>query len=161
MLARQRRRWQLGLTQTVIKNWDMIFNPRFGTMGMLSLPFHAFLEAIGCVVEALGTFLIPISYLVGAMPLSIFLVFMFLAVGYGTLLSMGSVVLEELTLRRYPSWKHVLILMIYAVIENIGYRQMVTLFRAHGVLQYFTGRRRWETIQHQGINAQVETLHEA
>ncbi len=161
MLARQRRRWQLGLTQTVIKNWDMSFNPRFGTMGMLSMPFHAFLEAIGCVVEALGTFLIPISYLVGAMPVSIFLMFMFLAIGYGTLLSMGSVVLEELTLRRYPSWKHVLILMTYAVIENIGYRQMVTLFRAHGVLQYFTGRRRWETVEHRGINAELETVGEA
>jgi cellulose synthase/poly-beta-1,6-N-acetylglucosamine synthase-like glycosyltransferase len=160
MLARQRRRWQLGLAQTVIKNWDMIFNPRFGAMGMLSMPFHAYLEAIGCVVEAMGTFLIPISYLVGAMPVSTFLVFMFLAVGYGTLLSMGSVVLEEITLRRYPSWKHVLVLMVYAVIENVGYRQMVTLFRAHGVLQYFTGRRRWETVQHGGINVRLETVRE-
>jgi cellulose synthase/poly-beta-1,6-N-acetylglucosamine synthase-like glycosyltransferase len=160
MLARQRRRWQLGLTQTVIKNRDMIFNPRFGTMGMLSMPFHAYLEAIGCVVEALGTFLIPISYLVGAMPVSIFLAFLFLAVGYGTLLSMGSVVLEELTLRRYPSWKHVLTLMTYAVIENVGYRQMVTFFRAQGVLQYFVGRKRWETVQHRGIDTRLGSAHE-
>ncbi len=156
MLARQRRRWQLGLTQTVLKNRDMIFNPRFGTMGLLSMPFHTYLEAMGCVVEALGTFLIPISYLLGAMPVPMFLLFLFLAVGYGTLLSMGSVVLEELTLRRYPSWKHVLILMAYAVIENIGYRQMVTLFRAHGVLQYFTGRKRWELVQHRGARPAVE-----
>jgi cellulose synthase/poly-beta-1,6-N-acetylglucosamine synthase-like glycosyltransferase len=151
MLARQRRRWQLGLTQTVMKNRDMIFNPRFGTMGLLSMPFHAYLEAVGCVVEALGTFLIPASYFLGVIPLSTFLLFLFLAVGYGTLLSMGSVVLEEVTLRRYPRLKHVLILMAYAVIENIGYRQMVTLFRAHGVLQYFRGRKRWETIQHKGL----------
>jgi hypothetical protein len=139
----------------------MIFNPRFGTMGMLSMPFHTYLEAIGCVVEAIGTFLIPISYLMGAMPVSIFFLFLFLAVGYGTLLSMGSVVLEELTLRRYPSWKHVLILMIYAVIENIGYRQMVTLFRAHGVLQYFTGRKRWELVQHRGVQTAVEVRDNA
>lgn len=155
MLARQRRRWQLGLTQTVMKNFDMIFNPRFGTMGILSMPFHAYLEALGCVVEALGTFLIPLAYFLGAMPLPTFLLFMFLAVGYGTLLSMGSVVLEELTLRRYPTWKHVMLLMSYAVIENLGYRQMVTLFRAHGVLQYFAGRKRWEAVQHKGINPQI------
>jgi cellulose synthase/poly-beta-1,6-N-acetylglucosamine synthase-like glycosyltransferase len=157
MLARQRRRWQLGLTQTVLKNFDMTFNPRFGTMGMLSMPFHAYLEALGCVVEAIGTFLIPLSYFLGAMPLPTFLLFMFLAVGYGTLLSMGSVVLEELTLRRYPKWKHVAVLMSYAVIENLGYRQMVTLFRAHGVLQYFAGRKRWEAVQHKGIDRRVAT----
>ena len=136
-----------------MKNRDMIFNPRFGTMGVLSMPFHAYLEAVGCVVEALGTFLIPASYLLGVIPLSTFLLFLFLAVGYGTLLSMGSVVLEEVTLRRYPRLKHVLVLMAYAVIENIGYRQIVTLFRAHGVLQYFRGRKRWETIQHKGLGS--------
>jgi cellulose synthase/poly-beta-1,6-N-acetylglucosamine synthase-like glycosyltransferase len=159
MLARQRRRWQLGLTQTVLKNFDMIFNPRFGSIGLLSMPFHAYLEALGCVVEALGTFLIPLSYFLGAMPLPIFLLFMFLAVGYGTLLSMGSVVLEELTLGRYPKWKHVAVLMSYAVIENLGYRQMVTLFRAHGVLQYFAGRKRWEPVQHKGIDPPIATVH--
>jgi cellulose synthase/poly-beta-1,6-N-acetylglucosamine synthase-like glycosyltransferase len=155
MLARQRRRWQLGLTQTVVKNFDMTFNPRFGTMGMLSMPFHAYLEALGCVVEALGTFLIPLSYFLGAMNLSMFLLFLFLAVGYGTLLSMASVVLEEVTLRRYPRMRHVLILMAYAVIENVGYRQLVTLFRAHGVLQYFIGKKRWEAVEHQGHAAQA------
>jgi hypothetical protein len=139
-----------------------MFNPKYGAMGLLSMPFHAYLEALGCVVEALGTFLIPISYIVGGMPSSLFFVFMFLAVGYGTLLSMGSVVLEEITLGRYPRLKHVMLLMAYAVIENIGYRQMVTLFRAHGVLQYFIGRKRWETVHHKGIVAtQAPRTHEA
>jgi len=154
MLARQRRRWQLGLTQTVMKNFDMIFNPRFGAMGILSMPFHAFLEAIGCLVEVCGTFLIPLSYVLGAIPPSTFVLFLLLAVGYGTLFSMGSVVLEELTLHRYPSWKHVLILMGYAVVENLGYRQMVALFRAHGVLQYFFRRKSWEAVQHKGLSVQ-------
>ena len=153
MLARQRRRWQLGLTQTVMQHHEMIFNPKYGTTGMLSMPFHAYMEALGCVVEALGTFLIPISYFLGVLPISTFLLFMFLAVGYGTLLSIGSVVLEEVTLRRYPSMRHVITLLVYAVIENIGYRQIVTLFRAHGVLQYFYGRRKWESVEHRGLTA--------
>jgi cellulose synthase/poly-beta-1,6-N-acetylglucosamine synthase-like glycosyltransferase len=152
MLARQRRRWQLGLTQTVLKNHDMMFNPKYGVTGLFSMPFHAYLEALGCVVEALGTVLIPVSYIVGGMPFSLFLVFMFLAMGYGTLLSMGSVVLEEITIRRYPKLRHVLVLMAYAVIENIGYRQLITIFRAQGVLQFFTGRRRWEVVHHKGLD---------
>jgi hypothetical protein len=67
---------------------------------------------------------------------------------------MGSVVLEEVTLRRYPRLKHVAILMAYAVIENIGYRQIVTFFRAYGVLQSLRGRRKqkWEYVEHTGLN---------
>ena len=162
LLARQRRRWQLGLTQTVMKHNQIIGSPRFGLLGLLSVPFHAYVEAIGCVVEAFGTILIPFSFFVGAMPFSLFLLLMFLAVGYGTLLSMGSVLMEETTLRRYPKLHHVLILMLYAILENLGYRQMVTFFRAQGVLQYFTGLRGWEVVAHRGFEAQVATAdHES
>ncbi len=155
MLARQRRRWQLGLTQTVMKHNRMIVSPRYGMLGLLSVPFHAYVEAVGCVIEAGGTILIPFSFFIGAMPFWLFLLLMFLAVGYGTLLSIGSVLLEETTLRRYPKLRHVLILVAYAVIENLGFRQMVTFFRAQGVLQYFTGLREWEFVAHRGLRHRV------
>jgi cellulose synthase/poly-beta-1,6-N-acetylglucosamine synthase-like glycosyltransferase len=151
MLARQRRRWQLGLMQTVMKHNDMIFSPRYGLMGLLSMPFHAYIEALGCVIESFGTFLIPFTFLVGAMPFSLFVLLMFLAFGYGTLLSVGSVLLEETTLRRYPKVKDVLNMVLFAMIENVGYRQMVTFFRAQGVIQYFTGLRKWELVVHKGF----------
>jgi cellulose synthase/poly-beta-1,6-N-acetylglucosamine synthase-like glycosyltransferase len=150
MLARQRRRWQLGLTQTVMKHNDMIFNPRYGAVGMISMPFHAYIEAIGCVVEAAGTLFVPVSFLIGAMPFSLFMLILFLAIGYGTLLSMGSVLLAELNLHRYPHLRQVMILMGYAVVECVGYRQMTAFFRAQGVLKYLTGSTRWELVAHKG-----------
>jgi len=154
MLARQRRRWQLGMAQTLWRNRDMIFNRAYGATGMLSMPFHLFIEVCGCVVEAFGTIvLIPVSLFLLGTPLKIFLLFLLLAVAYGTLLSMGSVVLEEITLRRYPQLKHVMILMAFAVVENIGYRQVVTFYRAYGVLQSLRLRRhqRWEVVHHEGL----------
>jgi len=155
MLARQRRRWQLGMTQTLWANRDMIFNPKYGATGVLSMPFHFFIEVIGCVVEALGTILVPLCLLVLHTPFWIFLLFLVLSIGYGTLLSMGSVVMEEITQGRYPKLRHVMTLMLYSVIENVGYRQIVTFFRAAGVLQAFRGRRwnRWEFVEHHGMGA--------
>ena len=156
MLARQRRRWQLGMTQTLIRNRDMLFNRKYGSTGIISMPFHLFMEVCGCVVEAFGTLvLIPISLIVLETPLPIFLLFLLLAVAYGTLLSMGSVVLEEITLRRYPRLKDVMILMAFAVVENIGYRQIVTFFKAYGVLQSFRRRRTWEVVEHKGLTAEA------
>jgi cellulose synthase/poly-beta-1,6-N-acetylglucosamine synthase-like glycosyltransferase len=156
MLARQRRRWQLGMMQTLIRNRDMILNRAYGNTGLLSMPFHLFMEACGCVVEAFGTLvLIPISLFLLKTPLPIFLLFFLLAVAYGTLLSMGSVVLEEITLRRYPRLKDVMVLMVFAVVENFGYRQVVTLFKALGVLQSFRRKRSWEVVKHEGIASEA------
>jgi cellulose synthase/poly-beta-1,6-N-acetylglucosamine synthase-like glycosyltransferase len=155
MLGRQRRRWQLGLTQTVMKHNDMVFNPRYGTLGMISMPFHAYMEALGCVVEAAGTIFLPFSFLIGAMPLSLFMLIMLLAVGYGTLLSMGSVLLAEINLYRYPRIRHVMILMLYSVVEGLGYRQIMAFFRAQGVLQYFSGANKWEVVVHKGASSRA------
>lgn len=44
----------------------------------------------------------------------------------GIVLSMGSLVLEELSFRRYPKILHLVILFAYAVLENFGYRQLNT-----------------------------------
>ncbi len=154
MLSRQRRRWQLGLMQTVMKHDHMLMNPRYGWMGMVSMPFHAYVEAIGCVVEAVGTILIPFSFLIGAMPLSMFFMLMFLAVGYGTLLSIASVLLSEITIRRYPTFREVMILVGYAFVENFGYKQLTTFYRAQGVLQFFRGKAKWEVVEHSGLKTQ-------
>jgi cellulose synthase/poly-beta-1,6-N-acetylglucosamine synthase-like glycosyltransferase len=154
MFARQRRRWQLGLVQTVMKNDDLIFNRKYGSLGFLSMPFHAYIEAMGCLIEAFGFWLImPISFAMNLVPWWLFWLFVFVAVFYGTLLSMGSVLLEEATLRRYPRLKDVLKLMAFAVIENVGYRQLLSVFRAQGVMNYFAGVRRWEKVEHRGIRA--------
>ena len=153
MLGRQRRRWQLGLIQTVIKHDKMIFDPRYRSTGMLSMPFHAYVEAMGSVVEAAGTIILPLSFLVGAMPWSLFLLMMVLAFAYGTLLSMGSVLLAEATVRRYPSYRDLLTLMLYAFLENIGYRQLTTFYRAQGVISFFFGKRKWELVEHKGAES--------
>jgi hypothetical protein len=49
--------------------------------------------------------------------------------------------------------RQVLKLMAYAVIECFGYRQMTAFFRAQGVLQYFSGTKRWELVVHKGASA--------
>lgn len=153
MLARQRRRWQLGLVQTVFKHDRLIWNLKQGRLGMLSMPFHAYVEAFGSVVETLGLIILPLSFFIGAMPLSLFLLIMFLAVGYGTLLSVVSVLLAEATIRRYPKYSEMLTLVLYAFLENFGYRQAVSAARAHGVFQFVLGKRRWEVVTHEGVEA--------
>lgn len=154
-LARQRRRWHLGLLQTVMKHNHMLFNPRYGVLGMLSFPFYAFVEALGAVVEFVGYLFIPISFVLGITPLSIFLLFILLAMIYGALLSVAGVLLEELTYRRYPKMRDLLQLLIFAALENVGYRQCTVFFRVQGFLQYLRGQKKWELVRHNVEEARV------
>lgn len=155
LLARQRRRWQLGLFQTVMKHHEMLFNPKYRLLGMLSLPFHTFVEAFGCAVEFLGYVVIPFSFFLGITPFSIFMLFILLAAVYGALLSVGGILLAEITYRRYPRMRDLIKLLIYAALENLGYRQMTAFFRVQAMWQYFKGKKEWEVVRH--TTSEVQT----
>ena len=150
-LGRQRRRWQLGLGQTLAKHHEIMFNPRYGVVGMITFPFYVFMEFLGALVEFGGYLIIPLGFLLGVTPLALFTLFIFLGVVYGSFLSAGSVLLEEITYRRYPSLRNLLQLLGYACLENIGYRQLVLFYRVQAVILFLLGSKRWEAVKHYGI----------
>jgi cellulose synthase/poly-beta-1,6-N-acetylglucosamine synthase-like glycosyltransferase len=150
MLARQRRRWQLGLCQTLWKNSQVPFNPKFGVVGLLSFPFQLYVEALGAVVELLGYALIPFAFMLRMSLSQLYLPFVVLGLAYAAFLSVGSVVLEDLTHRRYPSLRDLGILILYALVENFGYRQLLLFYRFQGVILFLTGFREWEKVAHVG-----------
>jgi len=149
MLGRQRRRWHLGLMQTIMKHNTMLFNYRYGAVGILSFPFQTFVEGFGSLVEFTGYILIPLSFFLGLTQLFLFLLFILLSLMYGAVLSVGGVLLEELTFRRYPRASDLLRLLLYALLENFGYRQMTVFYRVEGFVQYLFGRKKWELMRHE------------
>ncbi len=153
MLAHQRRRWQLGLCQTLWKHSEILFGRRYGIVGWLSTPFHTYVEGLGAAVEFLGYFLVPLGLFLGMVPRGLLLIFVLLGFIYGGFLSVGAVLLEELTYRRYPRFRDLMTLLMFAILENIGYRQLVLYFRFQGVLKFMTGSRRWEKVAHVGATA--------
>lgn len=153
MLAHQRRRWQLGLCQTLWKHAAMVFNGKYGIVGWLSIPFHAYVEGVGAVVEFLGYLLVPLGFLLGVVPLGLLFLVILLGIVYGGFLSVGAVLLGELTHRRYPRLRDLTTLLLLAVLENVGYRQLVLYYRFQAVLKYLAGNRRWEKVTHFGALA--------
>lgn len=150
MLGRQRRRWQMGLCQTLWKNRDMMLNRRYGALGLIAFPFHAYVEALGAVIESLGYALVPLALVFRVTPLALYLPFMFLGLTYAGFLTTGAIVLEELSYRRYPSFREFATLLKCAMLENLGYRQLVVFYRLQGVVQFLMGFSRWERVVHVG-----------
>ncbi|HEV2351298.1 MAG TPA: glycosyltransferase [Terriglobia bacterium] len=151
-LGRQRRRWQMGLCQTLWKNSEILFNQRYGMIGMVSYPFQLYVEALGAAVEFLGYFMVPLALLFGMVPPTLYILFVCLALLYGGFLSVGAVLLEDLTYRRYPGYWDLSTLLLYAFLENIGYRQVILYYRFQGVVRFLFGFRQWEKVIHVGTH---------
>ncbi|MGE5172570.1 MAG: glycosyltransferase family 2 protein [Betaproteobacteria bacterium] len=152
MLGRQRRRWHLGLIQTMFQYKSMIFNPRYGRMGLLVLPYYLLFETFGPLVELVGYVMVPCSYLLGLLSADFFLLFLTLAIFYGAFLSISGVFLAELTYRRYPKWSHLMRLLWYAVLENFCYRQITSFWRTQALFQFLRGKTAWEHVADKGVN---------
>jgi len=146
-LGRQRRRWHLGLVQSLLKHKSLLLNPSYGSLGMLIMPYYFFVEMLSPVVEVFGYILVLICYVTGIIDFEFFLLFLTLAVFYGTFLSTASIFLEELTYRRYPLWGHFFKLLLFGILENFGYRQVNSVWRLHAIFNYVIGKREWEYVR--------------
>lgn len=146
ILARQRRRWQRGLATTLFSNLRMFFNPRYGKIGLVAFPTTFFIELLGPAIELLGYGVVILSFYFNLINIQMFWLFLLLAFLYGIFLSVGAILIEEITYRRYPKWSSVLKLMFYAILENFGYRQLNAWWRVQALFQLFFGENGWGKI---------------
>ena len=143
----QRRRWQIGLLDTLITHRNLLFNPRYGIVGLLSIPYNWIFELLGAVIETMGYLLIPFSVLMGELNMFFFITYFLLSVMLGVMLSEGSLILEQQTHKGTLTVKQSLGVSVYAILENFGYRQMVSLFRVEGIIKYRKLRKTWGKIK--------------
>ncbi|UMZ72669.1 glycosyltransferase family 2 protein [Natranaerofaba carboxydovora] len=146
-LSRQRRRWQRGLGESLSKNRELFFNPKYGLLGIIAFPFFLFIEFLGPVFELLGYIVfaatIFIAYFLGFPGREIILLFFVTAILMGVLLSTLSVVFEEMTFRKYTRLRDKIILFLFGIYENFGYRQRHTFWRVRGIYDFLRKRKGW------------------
>ena len=150
-LGRQRNRWQRGLMDSLRFHKEMLFNRRYGVIGMIGMPYFVIFELIGPVIEITGLIVVPLSFAFGFVNLPFFVLFLTLAIFLGTMLSIASVILDDLSFQRFPRLSQVLRLVLYGLVENFGYRQLTLWWRVRGVIDYGRGKKSWGDMQRKGF----------
>jgi cellulose synthase/poly-beta-1,6-N-acetylglucosamine synthase-like glycosyltransferase len=145
-LGRQRRRWAQILSESLRLHWHMIGNPRYGFIGMVAMPHFLFFELGSAIVELTGLVVFPVGLVLGIVGLPLAMLYVFIAIGYATLLSLLALVVEEFSYSRYRTARDVAIAALAAFGENIGFRQMHAWWRLRGMITTLRGRKaQWET----------------
>lgn len=128
-LRGQRDRWQRGLWETLWRHRAMLFNPRYGRMGLVAVPYYWLFEALAPILEVLGYVLFVVLLLLGRLDPAFAIAFLALALLYGIMVSVAAFGIEVFMRKRYTRLSDRWLLLGVAIVENLGYRQLLAVVR--------------------------------
>jgi cellulose synthase/poly-beta-1,6-N-acetylglucosamine synthase-like glycosyltransferase len=151
ILKGQRIRWQRGLAESLHKNMGLLRTGGGGPAGLLAFPFFMLFECYGPLLEVAGYVITIVLWALGQISLAQMLIFMALAFSLGFLLSVSALLLEEMSYHLYPRGSQFAALVLVAILENLGYRQLVTWWRLVGLTRWLRGAKSsWGTMTRKG-----------
>ncbi|HZG72341.1 MAG TPA: glycosyltransferase family 2 protein, partial [Chondromyces sp.] len=154
ILHRQRTRWHRGTFESLWNHHNMIFNPRYGGVGLVSMPYFLFVELLGTVIELVGYLAIIFGVFFGGIYIKFALLLFILMLLYGSFLSMGAVLLEEWLTKRYQKPEELTRLMLFALSEAFWYRPIMTIWRFQGLIQAIRGKKHgWGEMTRKGVSS--------
>lgn len=121
ILSRQRNRWTRGTIETLLIHKRILFNPKYGRLGMISYPFWLFFEWMAPLIEFLGLFYFLFLVIMGYVDWPHFLLLLLLVYSFAVMLSWFTIFMEEITYREYRGIKSLLTLLGLALIEPFIY----------------------------------------
>ena len=95
----------------------------------------------------LGYFFVPLSWALGILDVKFMLGFYSLGLLYGTILSVGSLLLEENIFGKYPKLRDILKLLFFAIVDNLGYRQIMTIIKIVAMFRFSKNKNQWGSIK--------------
>jgi hypothetical protein len=132
----------------------MLFNPRYGRVGFLGFGHILVVDVLGPVVEFLGYLLVPILWAMGLLEFDYLLAFLAVTFTFGIFVSVATLALSELELRRFKRASDLAILTLIAVAENFGYRQIANAWRIRGWWQFLRKQQGWGQMTRKGFGSQ-------
>lgn len=143
-LRSQRIRWQRGLGESLKLNKGLLFHKNSGLVGWVAFPYMLVFELLGPMLEVAGYVFMIVCFFLGLLNAQAMLIFLFLSVGLGTLLSLTALLLEEISYRIYTRFSDLGRLLLAVVFENFGYRQLLATWRAFDLIRWaLGGKSKW------------------
>jgi len=168
-LKKQRGRWFRGFVEIMVYHRKMLFNPRYGMVGLFGWPWLVIYDFLGTFIEAFGYVSLPILWLTGTLSLKYLWVFLSISFLYGALVSVLSLIVAFWSepVAHHDTRGHTLlaemrsrdkaILLVYCFLENFGYRQLTIQWRLKGMMDYLRRKKGWEKFDRIGFAASQPT----
>lgn len=144
-IRKQRKRWQRVVLEILWKYRTMLFTPRYGVVGMLTMPYLLVYEGLGPFVEALAYLFVPLLAILGLLNVKFLILFLVFSVGLNATIRLVGVIIDAVFFNTY-SRRSIAQLGLLAVLEPLIYRPALLAPRMHAFYEFLTGHKAHEKL---------------
>ena len=151
-LFKQRNRWQRGLIDILSYHRQIMLKRRYNHMGMIGHPYFFVFEFLGPFIEIQGYAMLVVALWLGLLNPPLILAIFTASIGFGIIVSLASIFMIEHE-RILLSKKAMAVLVLFAILENFGYRQMISLQRTKSTLSALRESGQWGAQKRKGFKS--------
>ncbi len=157
IFMRQRTRWARGLLQLMLAHRKMLFNPAYGRVGMIVIPYNLFFELLAPVVEFLGIVYYIFLIYFGLVNWPYAIILLIFVYTYSVMISSLSVLWDQMTFQYYKTWRDVVRIVAMVFIEMLIYHPLIVIFSLRGYFFQLSNRKHsWGNMQRAGFKKSTD-----
>lgn len=149
-LGRQRNRWFRGLLDVLVRHRGMALRPKYGTAGLLAMPYFVMVEALAPFLEAVGLILVAVGVVSGDYSAQQWGV-LALAYGFAAARTFGVLALSDLVYRAHSGFASRLRMVGFVFFEVLVLRPATIVWRMWGLWLFVRGDRTWGAQERRGL----------
>jgi len=136
-LKRQRNRWTRGAIDTILKHKDMLFNPKYGRIGLLSFPYWVFFEWLAPIIELTGLLYFIGLLVFGVLNLKVFIILSLFILSFAIAYSALAILYEAYIFNKYKGHKYLFNILLTSIVEVIVFHPLNVIFAISGNIDFF------------------------
>jgi len=146
-LVGQRRRWHLGLFQSMLAHWQIFLSLRFGVVSFFSFMYYLLYELLSPVVELFGILSIILAAHLNILNVRFMIAFLVLYAIYGVILSL-CIYSQHIYQQKFKLSALDLIKAFFVcVLEFTFFRYLLLFSRTIAFIRYGKNKKVWGTIK--------------
>lgn len=151
-LMKQRKRWHIGLFQSLWMHRHLAANPKYGPVSFISYTYFLFYELLSPYIEVFGVLSVILAYLLDMLNIRFALLFLGIYAVFGAVMSLTSFFARTQTLDLKLSFGDVLKAIGLCFFEVTILRSILAYTRFFALFRYRTKKRSWGKIKRKKID---------
>lgn len=149
---KQRTRWARGLMQIFIVHRKMLFNPKYGKVGFILLPYILFFEFLAPVIEGFGWLFLLYFLLTNQINYNTAWLLISYVYLFGVVISSIAVIFDVSVAKLYNKFREYFKLILCSTIEIFLYHPLTVFFSWKGYIDFlFKQNFEWGAMKRQGF----------
>ena len=148
-LRGQRRRWHLGLFQSMLKHRRIMFNLKFGWVSFFSYLYYLSYELFAPFIELFGVFTILLAFYLDVLNIEYMIIFFIIYTVFGAIISLSAFSQHIYTQKFRLSFWDVIKTLFLCALEFIFFRYLLVIVRIMAFLRYRRNKAKWGQIERQ------------